>query len=69
MRGPTSEPGIQDVDVALVSIGENIESSLLVVMQLRELGIQAIVAKAVTPLHGSAAISVVPSMSWRLPAT
>jgi len=44
--------GIQDVDVAVVSIGENIESSLLVVMQLRELGIQNIVAKAVTPLHG-----------------
>lgn len=44
--------GIQDVDVAVVSIGENIESSLLVVMQLRELGIVNIVAKAVTPLHG-----------------
>ncbi|MDP2317885.1 MAG: TrkA family potassium uptake protein [Acidobacteriota bacterium] len=44
--------GIQDVDVAVVSIGENIESSLLVVMQLRELGIENIVAKAVTPLHG-----------------
>lgn len=44
--------GIQDVDVAVVSIGENIESSLLVVMQLRELGIPSIVAKAVTPLHG-----------------
>ena len=44
--------GIQDVDVAIVSIGENIESSLLVVMLLRELGIETIVAKAVTPLHG-----------------
>ena len=44
--------GIQDVDVAVVSIGENIESSLLVVMQLRELNIDTIVAKAVTPLHG-----------------
>ena len=44
--------GIQDVEVAVVSIGENIESSLLVVMQLRELGIGTIVAKAVTPLHG-----------------
>jgi trk system potassium uptake protein TrkA len=44
--------GIQDVDVAVVSIGENIESSLLVVMQLRELGVETIVAKAVTPLHG-----------------
>lgn len=46
------EAGIQDVDVAIVSIGENIESSLLVVMQLKELGIPTIVAKAVTPLHG-----------------
>jgi trk system potassium uptake protein TrkA len=44
--------GIQDVDVAVVSIGENIESSLLVVMQLRELGVTSIIAKAVTPLHG-----------------
>jgi trk system potassium uptake protein TrkA len=44
--------GIQDVEVAVVSIGENIESSLLVVMLLRELGIKSIVAKAVTPLHG-----------------
>jgi trk system potassium uptake protein len=44
--------GIHDVEVAVVSIGENIESSLLVVMQLLELGIKTIVAKAVTPLHG-----------------
>lgn len=44
--------GIRDVDVAVVSIGENIESSLLVVMLLRELGVSSIVAKAVTPLHG-----------------
>jgi trk system potassium uptake protein TrkA len=44
--------GFQDVDVAVVSIGEDIESSVLVVMQLHELGIQTIVAKAVTPLHG-----------------
>jgi trk system potassium uptake protein TrkA len=44
--------GVQDVDVAIVSIGEHIESSLLVVMQLRELGVKTIVAKAVTPIHG-----------------
>lgn len=44
--------GIQDVDVAIVSIGENIESSLLVVTLVKELGIENIVAKAVTPLHG-----------------
>lgn len=44
--------GIKDVDVAVVSIGENIESSLLVVTLLREIGIRNIIAKAVTPLHG-----------------
>jgi trk system potassium uptake protein len=44
--------GIKDVDVAVVSIGEDIESSLLVVTLVRELGINNIVAKAVTPLHG-----------------
>jgi trk system potassium uptake protein TrkA len=44
--------GIQDVDVAVVSIGENIESSLLVVTLLKEIGIKNIIAKAVTPLHG-----------------
>ena len=44
--------GIAEVDVAVVSIGENIESSLLVVTLLRELGIKDVAAKAVTPLHG-----------------
>ena len=44
--------GIKDVDWAVVSIGENIESSLLVVTLLREIGITRIVAKAVTALHG-----------------
>jgi trk system potassium uptake protein TrkA len=40
------------VDVAIISIGENIESSLLVVMQVKELGVKDVIAKAVTPLHG-----------------
>lgn len=46
------EAGIQNVDVAVVSIGENIEGSILVVMTLKELGIKNIVAKAVSELHG-----------------
>jgi trk system potassium uptake protein TrkA len=44
--------GIRDVDVAVVSIGTNIEASLLVVTLLQEIGIGTIVAKAVTALHG-----------------
>lgn len=44
--------GIQNVDTAIVSIGENIEASILVVMILKEMGINNIIAKAVTTLHG-----------------
>jgi trk system potassium uptake protein TrkA len=46
------EVGVQDVDCAVVSIGENIEASLLVVMQVKDLGVPRIIAKAVTELHG-----------------
>jgi trk system potassium uptake protein TrkA len=44
--------GVQNVDTAIVSIGEKIEASILVVMVLKEMGIKNIIAKAVTPLHG-----------------
>jgi trk system potassium uptake protein TrkA len=46
------EVGVQNVDTAIVSIGENIESSILVVMILKNMGIKNIIAKAVTTLHG-----------------
>lgn len=44
--------GVQNVDVAIVSIGENIEANIIVVMLLKEIGVSNIIAKAVTPLHG-----------------
>jgi trk system potassium uptake protein TrkA len=44
--------GIQNVDTAIVSIGEKIEASILVVMILKEMGIKNIIAKAATTLHG-----------------
>lgn len=46
------EAGIADADVAIVSIGENIEASILTVMALKELGIETVVAKAITVVHG-----------------
>ncbi len=46
------EAGVQNVDVAVVSIGENVEASILVVMMLKEMGIKEIIAKAVNDLHG-----------------
>jgi trk system potassium uptake protein TrkA len=44
--------GVSNVDIAVVSIGENLEASILVVMILKEMGIKHIIAKAVTRLHG-----------------
>src|SRR3990172_4139212 len=42
----------QNVDAAVVSIGEDIEASILIVMALKQLGIKQIFAKAVPPTHG-----------------
>ncbi|MFN3947680.1 MAG: potassium channel family protein [Aquificaceae bacterium] len=46
------ESGIANADTVIVSIGENVEASILVVVQLMELGVKEIIAKAVNPLHG-----------------
>lgn len=46
------EAGIGNVDTAVVSIGENIEASILTVMALKELGVETVVAKAITTVHG-----------------
>jgi trk system potassium uptake protein TrkA len=42
----------QNVDIAVVSIGENIEASILIVQTLAEMGVKSIIAKAVTNTHG-----------------
>lgn len=46
------EAGIADAEVAIVSIGENLEASILTVMALKELKIQTVIAKAITQVHG-----------------
>ncbi len=46
------EAGIAEAEVAIVSIGEHLESSILTVMALKEIGIETVVAKAITPVHG-----------------
>ncbi len=46
------EAGIADAEVAIVSIGEDIEASILTVMALKELGVETVVAKAITQVHG-----------------
>ncbi|MBU3911269.1 MAG: TrkA family potassium uptake protein [Candidatus Omnitrophica bacterium] len=44
--------GIMNVDVAIIGIGTNLEASILTALILKELGIQHIVARAVTEEHG-----------------
>ncbi len=46
------EVGIYDLDTVIVSIGENIESSILTVMALKDLNNKNIIAKAINPTHG-----------------
>jgi trk system potassium uptake protein TrkA len=44
--------GIQDADAVVVSLGERMDSSILVTLYLRELGLKQIVVKAVSEDHG-----------------
>jgi len=46
------EAGVQNVDVAIVSMAGNVEASILAVMILKELGVKKIMAKALNDLHG-----------------
>ena len=44
--------GVDSVDVAVVSVGDNIEASVLITLVLKEIGIKEVVAKAVTEEQG-----------------
>lgn len=44
--------GIRNFDTVVVSIGENIQSSMLTTILLKEMGVEKIVAKARNHLHG-----------------
>ena len=46
------EAGFSNLDFVIVSIGENIESSILTLMALKEIGVKHIIAKAITAIHG-----------------
>lgn len=46
------EAGVRNADVGIVSIGEDIEASILTVMALKELGVKTIIAKATSQVHG-----------------
>lgn len=44
--------GIESVDGAVVSIGENVEGSIIISMLLKELGVKFVIAKALSDAHG-----------------
>ncbi len=46
------ESGVFTSDVVIVSIGQNIEASILVTVLLINRGVKEVVAKAINPLHG-----------------
>ncbi len=46
------EAGFADIDLVVVSIGENVEKSILTAMALKEIGVPNIIAKATSNIHG-----------------
>ena len=46
------EVGVYNLETVIVSIGENIETSILTVMALKDLNNKNIIAKAINPTHG-----------------
>ena len=51
-KKPLEEAGVSSADAAIVSIGEDLESSFLITLHLKELGIPWIVTKASSPSQG-----------------
>lgn len=45
--------GVDKMDIAIVSTGEDMEASILITLLMKELGIKTIVAKAISPSHGT----------------
>jgi trk system potassium uptake protein TrkA len=51
-KNALEDAGIVNLDIVIVSIGENIEASILTVMALKDLGNDTIIAKAISTTHG-----------------
>ncbi len=46
------ELGVKNFDAAIVSVGQDLESSILITIMLKEIGVQYIITKANSELHG-----------------
>lgn len=51
-EGAMKSLGIRNFDVAVVAIGDDVETNILVTVMLKELGVPYVVAKAQSALHG-----------------
>ncbi len=47
------DAGVLDVDTAIISVGQKIDSSILITLLLKELGVKQVIVKAVNSLHGT----------------
>jgi trk system potassium uptake protein TrkA len=46
------DAGVADVDVAIVSVGQKMDDSILITLILKELGVKQVIAKAINERHG-----------------
>ena len=51
-EGAMKSLGIRNFDVAVVAIGDDVETNILVTVMLKEMGVPYVVAKAQSALHG-----------------
>ncbi len=51
-KNDLSNAGIENVDAAIVGIGKDIASSVLITLILKEIGIKEVISKALDPLQG-----------------
>ena len=71
VRADVREPGIlkslgvQNVDVAIIAVAENMEASITATMQVKDLGVPLVLAKAMNSLHGRMCLSFLRSSVWQ----
>lgn len=46
------EAGFHNIDIVIVSIGENVEKSILTLMALKDIGVKTVITKATSIIHG-----------------
>lgn len=52
------EVGIIDCDTVIIAIGENMETSIMVTLLLKDLGVKNVIVKTVSPLHSRIAAKI-----------